>query len=65
MAPIAQDTMRCEKLSQRQQAYLIPGFNETIHFFEDSDNKQVEENVADINPLVQERNFYKTFRFKK
>ena len=40
MAPIAQDKIRCEKLSQQQQACLIPGFNETINFFKDADRKE-------------------------
>ena len=40
MAPIAQVKLRCEKLSQRQQACLIPGFNETNNFFEDADRRQ-------------------------
>ena len=39
MAPIAQDLLRCQKLSQRQQSCIIPGFNEANNFFEDADRK--------------------------
>jgi hypothetical protein len=39
MAPIAQDKLRCGKLTQRQQSCLIPGLDEVHNFFEEADKK--------------------------
>ena len=40
MAPIAQDKLRCGKLSQRQQSCLIPGIEEVHCLFEEEDYKR-------------------------